>query len=227
MGNINARSLGKIQRQAQENDFDIVIHNGDFAYDMYVDNGAFGDEFMRQIEPIAAYVPYMVSPGNHERKYNFSHYINRFTMPNTDDNLYYSFDIGNAHFISFSTEFYYWPKYYTIDHIERQYQWLEADLRKAIRNRKRTPWIIVYGHRSMYCSDVEGQCHLAEQRLREGIDGHFALEPLFHYYGVDLVIGAHEHNYERMWPLYNYTVSLHKTLYNIYFRFIMVRNLLM
>jgi hypothetical protein len=25
-----------------------------------------GDEFMRQIEPMAAYVPYQVCPGNHE-----------------------------------------------------------------------------------------------------------------------------------------------------------------
>lgn len=29
-------------------------------------DGQVGDEFMRQIEPIAAYVPYMVCPGNHE-----------------------------------------------------------------------------------------------------------------------------------------------------------------
>lgn len=44
---------------------------------------------MRQIEPISAYVPYMTVVGNHEYKYNFSHYINRFTMPNTQDNLFY------------------------------------------------------------------------------------------------------------------------------------------
>ena len=30
-------------------------------------NGRVGDEFMRQIEPIAAYVPYMTCPGNHEK----------------------------------------------------------------------------------------------------------------------------------------------------------------
>ena len=31
------------------------------------DNGRVGDEFMRQIEPIAAYVPYQTCPGNHEQ----------------------------------------------------------------------------------------------------------------------------------------------------------------
>ena len=30
------------------------------------DNALVGDEFMRQIEAVAAYVPYMVGPGNHE-----------------------------------------------------------------------------------------------------------------------------------------------------------------
>lgn len=33
---------------------------------MYEEFGRVGDEFMRQIEPIAAYVPYMVAVGNHE-----------------------------------------------------------------------------------------------------------------------------------------------------------------
>ena len=32
------------------------------------DNARVGDEFMRQIEPIAANVPYMTCPGNHEMK---------------------------------------------------------------------------------------------------------------------------------------------------------------
>jgi hypothetical protein len=44
---------------------------------------------MRQIEPVAAYIPYMVSPGNHESAGNFSHFTHRFTMPNTDTNLWY------------------------------------------------------------------------------------------------------------------------------------------
>ena len=30
-----------------------------------------------------------------------------------------------------------------------------------------------------------------------------SLEDLFHAQGVDLVIQAHEHSYERLWPVYN------------------------
>lgn len=34
----------------------------------------------------------------------------------------------------------------------------------------------------------------------------FALEPLLYKYGVDLALWAHEHSYERLWPIYNRTV---------------------
>uniref|UniRef100_A0A914C5S6 Purple acid phosphatase N-terminal domain-containing protein n=1 Tax=Acrobeloides nanus TaxID=290746 RepID=A0A914C5S6_9BILA len=34
MGNVNARSLGKIQKLAQNGDFDVVLHVGDLAYNM-------------------------------------------------------------------------------------------------------------------------------------------------------------------------------------------------
>ncbi len=39
---------------------------GDMAYDMNIDNARYGDEYMNSIEPIAAYIPYMTCPGNHE-----------------------------------------------------------------------------------------------------------------------------------------------------------------
>lgn len=32
------------------------------------ENAKVGDEFMRQLEPVASYIPYMTCPGNHEQK---------------------------------------------------------------------------------------------------------------------------------------------------------------
>lgn len=34
MGNINARSLGSIQRETQNGDFDAILHVGDMAYNL-------------------------------------------------------------------------------------------------------------------------------------------------------------------------------------------------
>uniref|UniRef100_A0AC35EW47 Purple acid phosphatase n=1 Tax=Panagrolaimus sp. PS1159 TaxID=55785 RepID=A0AC35EW47_9BILA len=206
MGNINARSLGKIQRLAQDGDFDMILHVGDFAYNLDMKDGTFGDVFMRQIEPAAAYVPYMTVVGNHEEKYNFTHFVNRYTMPDSDHNLFYSFDIGKAHFIAFSTEFYFFLNYGT-EQIRTQYEWIKKDLEKANKNRKNVPWIITMGHRPMYCSDLNStECTEYDSPIRIGINGSYGLEKLFYKYGVDLEIFAHQHSFERLYPVYNRTV---------------------
>ena len=74
MGNENAQSLSRLQEETQRGLYDAVIHVGDFAYDMNTHDARVGDEFMKQIQSVAAYLPYMTVPGNHEEKYNFSNY---------------------------------------------------------------------------------------------------------------------------------------------------------
>ena len=71
---------------------DAWVQCGDFAYDLDDENGGVGDKFMKAMEPIAAYVPWMTSAGNHEASHNFTHYRERFTMPDRSktDNHYYS-----------------------------------------------------------------------------------------------------------------------------------------
>lgn len=67
-------------------------------------------------------------------------------------NWYWSYNIGNVHFVVFSTEFYYFPQYYGKLQIQTQYRWLAEDLKKANKpeNRARWPWIVTIGHRPMY-----------------------------------------------------------------------------
>ena len=91
---------------------------------------------MNQIQQIAAYLPYMTCPGNHEWMYNFSNYVNRFSMPSNDgsgivggdNNHFYSINIGPVHLIAFSSEFYYFIQYGFLQ-MKRQYDWLVEDLR--------------------------------------------------------------------------------------------------
>lgn len=62
----------------------------------------------------------------------------------------------------------------------------------------------------MYCSNDNGDdCSYIETLVRVGlpITQFFGLEKLFFNYGVDVEIWAHEHSYERLWPIYDYKVS--------------------
>lgn len=213
LGNVNPQSLARLQRETQLGLYSSFLHVGDFAYNMEDNNARVGDEFMRQIETIAAYVPYMTCPGNHEQAYNFSNYVNRFSMPagkNRFNNHFYSWNIGPAHIVSFSTEFYFFVQWGWAQ-IVQQFQWLENDLREANKpeNRAQRPWIITMGHKPMYCTNNDtDDCTSNESIIRTGIPAihAFGLEDLFYKYGVDLELFAHEHSYERLWPVYNRTV---------------------
>jgi len=80
------------------------------------------------------------------------------------NNNFYSFNIGPAHIISLSTEFYFFIEYGWTQ-IARQYEWLEKDLKEATKpeNRAKRPWIITMGHRPMYCStDDRDDCSFKE-----------------------------------------------------------------
>lgn len=61
---------------------------------------------------------------------NFSNYANRFSMPGHDSSLFYSFDLGPVHFISISSEVYYFLQY-GAKLVVNQYEWLKLDLEKA------------------------------------------------------------------------------------------------
>lgn len=61
----------------------------------------------------------------------------------------------------------------------------------------------------MYCSNDNGDdCGHLETLVRVGLPftHFFGLEELFYKHGVDVEIWAHEHSYERLWPIYNYEV---------------------
>ncbi|XP_063384993.1 acid phosphatase type 7 isoform X3 [Cydia fagiglandana] len=204
MGNRNAHSLSYLQEEAERGGFDLILHVGDFAYDMHDDDARVGDQFMRQIQPIASLVPYMTCPGNHEAAYNFSNYRARFSMPGGTESMFYSFDLGPVHFVSISTEYYYFFEWGARMLFE-QFAWLQEDLTNANlpKNRAERPWIVLMGHRPMYCSNSDDiDCSLEYTRRGIPFIG-LSLEPLLQQHGVDVVVWAHEHSYERSWPLYD------------------------
>lgn len=151
---------------------------------------------------------------------NFSHYKFRFTMPDwrqeeiqssQDLPMFYSFNVGPVHFISINTEYYYFLNY-GASQLLRQYNWIIQDLEEATKpeNRAQRPWIVMFGHRPMYCSsDDKDDCTNHETRTRVGLPilKLYGLEEVLFKYKVDLALWAHEHDYERFWPLYDYQVK--------------------
>ncbi|GIY82640.1 acid phosphatase type 7 [Caerostris darwini] len=180
---------------------------GDIAYDLHTNNGRVGDNFMNQIEPVAAQVPYMVSVGNHEAfNWNYTNYKVRFDMPGTEDNLWYSFKVGPIHFVVISTEVYFFLLYGGLEAIYSHYRWLDDTLRQANlpQNRAKWPWLITLGHRPMYCSNVALRyCRLDSNPVRVGLLRSYGLEDLLYEHGVDVAFWGHNHCYERLFPTYD------------------------
>eukprot|EP00697_Spironema_sp_BW2_P000969 gnl/Spiro4/11323_TR5977_c0_g1_i2.p1 gnl/Spiro4/11323_TR5977_c0_g1~~gnl/Spiro4/11323_TR5977_c0_g1_i2.p1 ORF type:complete len:487 (-),score=163.52 gnl/Spiro4/11323_TR5977_c0_g1_i2:114-1538(-) len=208
----NPRSMPALMDELQNNSGgDVIVHVGDFAYDMFNDNATWGDAWFNFVEPLYARVPVMVCPGNHEGMYDFLNYRERFSMPGRarSENLYYSFNAGNTHWIAYDTEVYFVYEAMT-DHggvhrnfgpypqvAKAQLRFIEEDLIRANKERAERPWIVAFGHRPFYCSDSDDDdCVKMQDQWR--VD----LEKLFFEHGVDIVFEAHQHSYERLWPTY-------------------------
>lgn len=97
---------------------------------------------------------------------------------------YYSFDYKFVHFVALATEIPY-------DLNSPQYKFIQYDLETASQN-PNVKWIIVYSYRPQYSSSTE---HPGNRDLRD------TFHPLFQKYGVDLILQAHNHNYQRTYPI--------------------------
>ncbi|KAF2101320.1 acid phosphatase AphA [Rhizodiscina lignyota] len=95
----------------------------------------------------------------------------------------------NQTFITDSGPFGYINGNYTDNTAYEQYQWLLKDLKSV--DRKKTPWVIVMGHRPMWSSQVASY----QEDIRD------AFQAIMVENGVDLYMAGHIHWYERMWPL--------------------------
>jgi acid phosphatase type 7 len=201
-------SLARLIEETKTYKYDAVIHNGDFAYDLNLFQGTYGDYFLNAIEPIASQIPYMVSQGNHENSNRAQHYYYRFNMPSPSNNLWYSFNAGKAHFLAYTTEPMF-ENHKTL--LEEQMAFIQQDL--ASVDREQYPWLIVFGHRPLYCS-ANMTAELLEVTYTPPYERHNqdclvnattvrnTFEEVFYQNQVDFVITSHVHAYERLASVY-------------------------
>jgi len=234
LGLVNSISMKYLADEVKKETIDLVLHVGDFAYDLDDNQGMTGDMFMNEMQDITAQSLYMGCVGNHEGAHNFSHFLHRFSNWNyindpkggDDKNLYFSWDMmsggAKVHFLAIDSELYYQyakEPQPPMERVAAQWHWLRDDLERATKSGDYA-FIIAYAHRPMYCSNVDDMpdCSTDAGTLRKGFDHRYGIETLMHDFNVDLFIAAHEHSYERTWPVYNGTIDksqeAHPNLYH-------------
>jgi hypothetical protein len=151
---------------------ELVLGLGDYSYDE-----DHADCWLKKVKPINDKMK--IAIGNHDME-KLNIYTNHFGLREQ----YYSFNYYNVHLVVLSTELPYKP-------FSSQYEFVENDLSKAASD-SNIDWIVVYFHKQMYTSPSN---HDDYPTLRS------TYHPLFNEYGVDLVLQAHNHNYERTYPI--------------------------
>ena len=130
-----------------------------------------------QMHAFQAEVPIVGARGNHEDKgYKGKIYKKYFPEPYNTGGFYWSFDYGPVHVAVVD-------QYSTYTTGSDQYNWLDRDLAASTK-----PWKLVVLHEPGWSS---GGGHGDNTIVQTD------LQPLFKKYGVQLVIGGHNHYYAR------------------------------
>ena len=192
----NSRASETINEIVQKQP-ELVLALGDFSYTKSAKC------WLDEIQPINDIT--RITIGNHDSEEEESsalekEYLSHFNLARP----FYSFDYQNVHFLMLSTQL-------KAVKGDEQYNFAESDLKQATSN-PNTDWIIVAFHKPLYTSP---STHPAE------IDFRNVYHPLFDQYNVDLVLQAHNHNYQRSYPLsYNQNgdqpsiTDINKSTYN-------------
>ncbi len=167
------KNMKLIEAQSPE----LLIVPGDLSYKSN------GDCWINLISPLDNITK--IAFGNHEvaegsPKSLSEQYKDHFNLNST----YYSFDYETVHFLIMNSED-------AFDKGSAQYSYVLSDLNKISKNQL-IKWIFVIFHTPMYTSPTN---HPSNIEFRD------IYHPLFDNFGVDLVLQAHNHNYQRSYPL--------------------------
>jgi hypothetical protein len=178
--------------------FDVLLHAGDIAYGNSGGSGdatytTFNDWFFDVYASLLPSRALYTTEGNHDSRPSNGNgvaYLDAFSLPTNGASpaypdhaeRYYSFDYGRVHVVVLDTEF----AFQDTTRRSEQLSWLESDLAATTQQ-----WKIALFHRSPYSAGGE---HGSDLVVRD------AFAPLFEQYGVQLVLSAHEHDYERTLP---------------------------
>nr|WP_106324870.1 metallophosphoesterase family protein [Actinoplanes italicus] len=158
------------------------------------------DVFLNQIEPLAAYVPWMFATGNHDMEpihgdHGYGGHRARLDLPSNGPGgcpSVYRFVHGNVGFVSVdANELSAELQTNTGYSAGAQARWLESVLREW-RSGTAVDFIVAFFH---HCAYATSHNHASDGGVRD------ILDPLFSRYRVDLAVQGHNHQFERTDPI--------------------------
>jgi hypothetical protein len=190
-----------------ENYMDAWLLLGDNAYESGTDSEYQKNFFEVYQADFLKKFPLFPAPGNHDYREIGTYrgkmqssrdiaYYHNFSVPvngeaggvPSNNPAYYSFDIGNIHFLSLDSYGKEAESLRLYDTLSSQVQWVKKDL-EANRNKQ---WVVAYWHHPPFTmgshnSDKEQELVKIRQNFIQ----------ILERYGVDLVLTGHSHSYER------------------------------
>jgi hypothetical protein len=184
-------NVAKVLRQLEP---DLVVHAGDVVYPSFT-FGLADTHCLSVYQRHMQGTPYFFAFGNHDIYSGESAYLDSFVLPtNTASGTehYYSFDHGDAHFVVL-----YQPmlNQYLLTRGDTQYNWLVADLAAS-----KKPWKLVFLHHPIATSVHHRYDDSNLNSRADSVDVKDVLLPVAQQHGVQLIVAAHAHSYERFAP---------------------------
>lgn len=180
---------------ASPEQFDMIIHVGDFAYDIHHDHGRKGDKYFARASLSGRRIPYMVIAGNHENFAQGKLFNYRFRLPTADEsNAHFDFVYKDNYYMFINIDWIlrYSPHNYT-EHVSRELKMLKwmQEREEILKNRTDIKWKIFLSHRPFECSDPYcPDCFVNGLIFRKIADQAAKI-------GFHLMMTAHTHLYAR------------------------------
>jgi hypothetical protein len=172
--------------------YDGVLHNGDFAYNVHTSKGRVGDAYFESFSKISSRLPYIISPGNHERFDHFKMFNYRFQMPGAGNGLqtnqaanYFSYILNGVYFVTINWDYVFEEGENRMNEVT---SWLSNDLKRQSGN-KEIKYRVFFSHKPFYCTMAEPDC--IQYYLFKPV------ESLLYKYKFDLILNSHVHLYYR------------------------------
>ncbi len=169
-----ASSSSKMVNDLNKKTPNIILILGDLSYQKTADC------WLKITSPIVSRMKIVFGEHDHRPSVLLNQYKNHFNLSQE----YYSFTYQNVHFIALATEI-------PFDTNSLQHNFIMNDLDAASKNPD-IKWIVVFSYRPQYSSPTK---HPGNVDLRD------LYHPLFQKYHVDIVLQAHNHNYQRTYPI--------------------------